>query len=140
MDALAFEPHLSSPQGRGRLPADGFSATAGGGPCCDEIRMSLRVREGRVEQAGFEASGCGAATAAGSAAVTLAQDRSVFDAATIGVRAIASELGGLSPGKLHAAELASDALARALGLAVAAGGAAAEHPDRTLVAMSGGVD
>ena len=104
--------------------------------------MSVRVRESRVEQAGFEASGCGAATAAGSAAVTLAQDRSVFDAATIGVRAIASELGGLSPGKLHAAELASDALARALGLAVrerAAVPAPASHA-RTLVAMSGGVD
>src|SRR5437763_8645416 len=142
MDALAVEHHLSSPQGRGRLPADGFSATAGGGACCDEIRMSVRVCEGRVEHAGFEASGCGAATAAGSAAVTLAQDRSVFDAATIGVRAIASELGGLSPGKLHAAELASDALARALGLAVrerAAVPAPAGHA-RTLVAMSGGVD
>jgi tRNA-uridine 2-sulfurtransferase len=142
MDALAFEHHLSSPQGRGRLPADGFSGTAGGGACCDEIRMSVRVREGRVEVAGFEASGCGAATAAGSAAVTLVRDRSVFDAARIGVRAIVSELGGLSPGKLHAAELASEALARALGLAVRERAAvpAPAGRARTLVAMSGGVD
>src|SRR5437763_14011125 len=107
MDALAFEHHLSSPQGRGRLPADGFSATAGGGACCDEIRMSVRVCEGRVEHAAFEARGCGAATAAGSAAVTLAQDRPVFDAATIGVRAIAAEPGGLSSGTLHPADRAA---------------------------------
>ena len=31
------------------------------------------------------------------------------------MRAIAEELGGLSPGKLHAADLAADALHRALG-------------------------
>ena len=40
---------------------------------------------------------------------------SVLDAARVGTTAIADELGGLSPGKLHAAELAADALHRALG-------------------------
>ena len=58
-----------------------------------------------------------------------------------GRTAIAAELGGLSPGKLHAAELAADALHRALGAGRARGrGAAARRPRRTLVAMSGGVD
>ena len=65
--------------------------------------------------AGFDAEGCGAATAAGSAAVTLVRGRGVLEAARIGAAEIAAELGGLSPGKLHAAELAADALARALG-------------------------
>ena len=65
----------------------------------------------------------------------------MLDAARIGPREIQAELGGLSPGKLHAAELASDALARALGTAVRAR-AALEAPagGRILVAMSGGVD
>src|SRR5205807_8890319 len=57
-------------------------------------------------------------------------------------REIAAELGGLSPAKLHAAEVAADALARALGAAVR-DRAALERPardQRTLVAMSGGVD
>jgi tRNA-specific 2-thiouridylase len=92
--------------------------------------------------AGFEAHGCGAATAAGSAAVTLVRGRGVFDVARIGASEIASELGGLSVGKLHAAELAADALARALGAAVRCNGAlpATQTPRRTLVAMSGGVD
>jgi tRNA-specific 2-thiouridylase len=62
--------------------------------------------------------------------------------ARIGPQQIAAELGGLSPGKLHAAELASDALARALGAAVRdrAHLAALRRGARTLVAMSGGVD
>src|SRR5205807_2533099 len=47
-----------------------------------------------------------------------------------------------SPGKLHAAELASDALHRALGAAARAAGTvpAPVAGTRTLVAMSGGVD
>jgi tRNA-uridine 2-sulfurtransferase len=140
-DPLAFEHHLTSPQGRGRLPSDGFAITAGGGACCDEVRFSVALEHEHVRDAGFLAHGCGAATAAGSAAVTLVRGRSILEAAAVGGVEIADELGGLSPGKMHAAELAADALARALGAAARAitdlrppsGG-------RTLVAMSGGVD
>ena len=59
-----------------------------------------------------------------------------------GPREIAAELGGLSPGKLHAAELAADALHRALGAAARARGRRSSRRagERTLVAMSGGVD
>src|SRR5581483_2808739 len=64
----------------------------------------------------------------------------VLDAARVGPREIASELGGLSPGKLHAAELAADALARALGGAVRRTARLPHVADATLVAMSGGVD
>ena len=141
MDALAFEHHLLSPQGLDQLPDDGFAVTAGGAACCDQIRLSVSVRGDRVEHAGFVAHGCGAATAAGSAAVTLVRDRPLLEAARIGPGEVAAELGGLSPAKQHAAELAADALARALGAAVRAG-AELSRPTggRTLVAMSGGVD
>jgi tRNA-specific 2-thiouridylase len=141
VDATAFEHHLTSPQGHRRRPADALSATAGGAACCDEIEVSVSVDGDRVVDAGFEARGCGATTAAGSAAVTLVRNRPLLEAARIGPSAIAEELGGLSPGKLHAADLAADALARALGSAARARGQIRRpaHP-RTLVAMSGGVD
>ena len=51
-----------------------------------------------------------------------------------------AELGGLSPGKLHTADLAADALHRALGAAARADAATPAADGRTLVAMSGGVD
>jgi len=140
MDAFAFEHHLTSPQGRGRVPADSFTVTAGGGACCDQIRFSVSLQAGMVSGAGFDARGCGAATAAASAAVTLVRGRPLLDAARIGTRQIATELGGLSPGKLHAAELAADALARSLGTAVRASVSTDAVAGRTLVAMSGGVD
>jgi len=143
MDDIAFEHHLTSPQGHRRIPAGAFTATVDGGACCDQIALSLSVEGNRVTEAGFDAHGCGAATAAGSAAVTLVRGGSVLDAARIGASQIAAELGGLSPVKLHAAEVAADALARSLGAAVRA---TANVPPpsapgaRTLVAMSGGVD
>jgi tRNA-specific 2-thiouridylase len=141
MDTLALEHHLTSPQGQGRTPADSHSVTVGGGSCCDRIRFSISLREGMVSDAGFDAEGCGSAAAAGSAAVTLVRGRSILDAGRIGTDEISGELGGLSPGKLHAAELASDALARALGGALRAQAPAVSPlKGRTLVAMSGGVD
>jgi tRNA-specific 2-thiouridylase len=102
--------------------------------------MSVAVNGERVRAAAFEASGCGATIAAASAAVQLAEGAGILDVARIGAPAIAAELGGLSAGKLHAADLASDALHRALGAAARGGGALAPAPGRTLVAMSGGVD
>jgi tRNA-uridine 2-sulfurtransferase len=141
MDPYAFEHHLSSPQGLGKLPADGFTATVGGAACCDEITVSLTIDREVIADAGYLASGCGAASAAGSAAVTLARRRPLLEAARVGPAEIAGELGGLSPGKLHAAELAADALARALGKAASERGAlGSPAAGRTLVAMSGGVD
>jgi tRNA-specific 2-thiouridylase len=142
MSTEAFEHHLTSPQGHRRFPVQASRVDVDGGACCDRIEFAVSVRADLVTDAGFEARGCGAATAAGSAAVTLARGRPILEVARIGAPQIAEELGGLSPGKLHAAELAADALARALGAAVREHGSvpAPETGARTLVAMSGGVD
>ena len=135
-----FEDHLRHPRGRGRAPRGAHDGAAGGHVCGDLVRISLAVDGERVSAAGFEASGCGATIAAASAAVELLQGAPVLDAARVGAAQIAAELGGLSAGKLHAADLASDAMHRALGAAVRADANADADPRRTLVAMSGGVD
>jgi tRNA-specific 2-thiouridylase len=143
MDALAFEHHLTSPQGQRHHPADAHTVITSGGSCCDEVTMSISIDGTRVTDAGFTARGCGAVTAAGSAVVTLVRGLGILDAARIGPAEIAQELGGLSLAKRHAADVAAEGLAQALGAAVQA---AAQLPapqgaaPRTLVAMSGGVD
>jgi tRNA-specific 2-thiouridylase len=115
--------------------------SAGGAPCGDLVRVAVRVRGGTVEEATFDAEGCGAALAAGSACIELVRGKPVLDAARLGPHDVARELGGLSPGKLHAAELATDALHRALTNVWAAGETVlGASPGRVLVAMSGGVD
>src|SRR2546422_900630 len=113
----AFEEHLNEPRGRGALAAARHAGAAGGAACGDLIRIAVRVESGVVVEAGFDASGCGAVVAAGSAVVELVSGSDFVDAARIGPNDIDQELGGLLPSKAHAASLAADALHRALGSA-----------------------
>ena len=135
-----FAEHLTHPRGRGNEPPGAHVGAAGGAACGDLVQLRIAVAGDRVTAAGFEASGCGATIAAASAAVELVEGAPLLAAARVNSAAIAAELGGLSVGKLHAADLAADALHRALGAAARADAALAPNPDRTLVAMSGGVD
>jgi tRNA-specific 2-thiouridylase len=155
--AESLTAHLETPLGRGHTPVNSFTGAAGGAACGDLVRVSLALGgegtnspEGTIADAGFDASGCGATIAAGSAAVALVRGTPLLQAARVGPEEIAVELGGLSPAKHHAAELAADALHRALG-AMARGRGGPAHPilaapsgapptRRVFVAMSGGVD
>ncbi len=137
---MALCEHLERPHGRGALPERGYTGAAGGAACGDLVRITVALDGERIGAAGFDARGCGSAIAAGSAAVALVEQRSLLDAARVGAEEIALELGGLSAAKRHAAELAADALHRALGAAARFQAALAPAPGRLLVAMSGGVD
>lgn len=140
----AFATHLHSPLAIGHTPEGAFTGAAGGAACGDLIRVSIAVdpdcEQGTIPDAGFDASGCGAVIAAGSAAVSLLKGAPLLGAARIGPQRIAQELGGLSLAKMHAAELACDALHRALGQAARTCVSLAPDPRRAVVAMSGGVD
>ncbi len=144
MSVQALAHHLERPVGRGVVPDGACTGAAGGAACGDLIRVSVAVDpdcpEGRITGVGFDASGCGAVIAAGSAAVALVRDQTLLAAARVGAQEIAAELGGLSPTRRHAADLAADALHRALGLAAREHARLAPTRGRTLVAMSGGVD
>jgi tRNA-uridine 2-sulfurtransferase len=143
VDSELFEHHLSSPRGRGKVPGDGASGVAGTRACGDVIRfgLTLDATGERIADAGWEADACGATLAAASAVVERIAGAPLLDVARIGAHDVAQELGGLSPGKFHAAELVADALARALGTAAyEASQVAPPAAGRTLVAMSGGVD
>ena len=142
--AQALVNHLERPAGHRHTPDGAHTGAAGGAACGDLIRLSIALDpddgHGRISDAGFDASGCGATVAAGSAAVSLVRGAALLDAARVGAEAIALELGGLSAAKRHAAELAADALHRALGAAAREGAQLTPTAGRTLVAMSGGVD
>jgi tRNA-specific 2-thiouridylase len=138
---MQFEDHLTAPRGLGALAGWPHAGAAGGAACGDLVRIAVRVEGDRIAEAGFDADGCGAARAAGSAVVELIEGRPPLDAARVTPDDVAEALGGLIPPKRHAAELAADALHRALGAAAKAGAVELrESPRRTLVAMSGGVD
>jgi tRNA-specific 2-thiouridylase len=80
--------------------------------------------------------------AAGAATAELAEGAEVLELALTSPADIAAALGGLTPQGIHAAELAADALHRAL-TALAGSGerlAAPAAGERVMVALSGGVD
>src|SRR4029079_1352969 len=111
---MSFERHLREPHARGPVPDGAVVGSAGGHVCGDLVRIAIRPGRGKVAEITFDAEGCGATIAAASACALLADGASLLDAARIGPGEIMDELGGLSPGKRHAADLAADALHRAL--------------------------
>ena len=137
----SFAEHLEAPHGEGDLKNHPHSGAAGGAPCGDLVRIAVRVEGDRVIEAGFDADGCGTLTAAASAIVEGIEGESLLNACRWNAESVAQSLGGLIPAKRHAAELAADALHRALGAAAKGRAVTVKaSPRRTLVAMSGGVD
>ena len=141
MSQELFEHYLRDASRLGPVDDGAFTGAAGGAACGDLSRISLLIEGGVVASASFDAEGCGATRAATAAVAEMVDGEAVLDAARIGIDDVDEAIGGLTPAKRHAAQLAADALHRALARAAASGQRLAE-PDRkrVLVAMSGGVD
>jgi tRNA-specific 2-thiouridylase len=139
----AFDYYLRDASRRAAAPEGSHSGAAGGAPCRDLIRISIGLEGGRIAAARFDTEGCSATRAAGAALAELVEGRTVLHAAALRPEDVSEALGGLSPQGRHAAELAADALHRALTTLVASGERSiwsAPVTSRVLVAMSGGVD
>jgi tRNA-uridine 2-sulfurtransferase len=153
MDRELFEHYLSDESRRG-APADGaFTGAAGGAACGDLSRVSFLVEDERIASVSFDAEGCGGTKAATAAVAEMVAGAPVLAAAAIDINAVDAAIGGLTPAKRHAAQLATDALHRGLASAAASSdrlalspeaamacGSASSAGERVAVAMSGGVD
>lgn len=149
MDRELLDNYLRDESRKGLPFDDGYTGAAGGAACGDLSRISLALENGCVADVTFDAEGCGAMRAATAAVAEMAEGEPVETVARIGADEVDGAIGGLTPAKRHAAQLAADALHRALASAAAsserlvpAGGAGngAAAGERVLVAMSGGVD
>jgi tRNA-specific 2-thiouridylase len=136
--------HYATDRSRvGEPLAGAHSGAAGGAACGDLVGVSLRLEAGRLAGLRTSARGCAAARAAIAATAELADGATLAEAALIGAGSIEAELGGLTAVGRHAADLACDALHRALGAAALSGESLlgpGGHGERVLVATSGGVD
>ena len=121
MDRELFEHYLGDETRRGPASEDAFTGAAGGAACGDLARISLTIAGGLVESATFDAEGCGATRAATAALAETVEGAPVLDAACLSIDDVQELLGGLTPAKRHAAQLAADALHRALSAAASSG-------------------
>jgi tRNA-specific 2-thiouridylase len=156
MERELFEHYLRDDSRVGPAADGAFTGAAGGAACGDLSRISFLVADGRINAATFDAEGCGATRAATAAVAEMIDGSLVLEAALIDIDTVDEAIGGLTPAKRHAAQLATDALHRALqgvasssldltpnsgGKAAAPGGGGhSAQPKRVAVAMSGGVD
>ncbi|HTR74479.1 MAG TPA: tRNA 2-thiouridine(34) synthase MnmA [Solirubrobacterales bacterium] len=161
MDRELFDHFLRDDSRRGPAPGDAFTGAAGGAACGDLARLSLTIDDGRIPSVTFDTEGCGATRAATAALAEAIEGATVLEAATMSIDGAEALLGGLDPSKRHAAQLATDALHRALSAAAASNlpldpsaaprggdtattpastGRSVPSPERVAVALSGGVD
>ena len=149
MDRELFDHFLRDDSRRGPVPDDAFTGAAGGAACGDVSRLSLTVADGRIASITFDTEGCGATRAATAALAETIEGATVLEAASLSIDDTELLLGGLAAAKRHAAQLATDALHRALSAAAAsslpldpstASPERTGRPERVAVAISGGVD
>jgi nitrogen fixation NifU-like protein len=85
-----------------------------GAPACgDVMRLQIKVKDGRIEDAKFKTFGCGSAIASSSLATEMIKGMTLDQAAQIKNTQIVEELN-LPPVKIHCSVLAEDAIKAAI--------------------------
>src|SRR5437867_12007386 len=106
--------HFLNPRNVGDLPdADGVGEV-GAVACGDVIRISIRVRDGRIAEARFRTFGCGTAIATSSVTTELIQGRALEEVLRFSNEEVSTALGGLPPAKSHCPVLAEEAVKAAV--------------------------
>ena len=105
-----FKEHLAHPRNAGELPEANAVADQSNPVCGDRLRLSLLIRDGRIESARFLAYGCPPTLACGSALAEMLEGITLAEASQLTRREIVSAVGGLPARKQHAAALAIETL------------------------------
>ena len=109
-----FKDHLANPRNAGEVEDADAAAEQSNPVCGDRLKLSLRVRGGRIEAARFLAYGCPPTLACGSALAEMLEGLTVEEAARLTRQDVARALGGIPARKQHAAALAVETLRAAL--------------------------
>lgn len=110
-----FKDHIANPRHAGDIPDANASGEETNPVCGDRMRLSLRVRAGRIEAAGFLAYGCPPTLVCGSILTELIIGKTIEEATHLTRRDLLDALGGLPSRKQHAAALALETLRAAIG-------------------------
>ncbi len=106
--------HFMNPRNMGDLPdADGIGEV-GAAACGDIMKISLKIQDGKIQDARFKTFGCGSAIASSSMATELIKGRTIEEALKFSNQEVVDALGGLPPVKIHCSVLAEEALKAAL--------------------------
>lgn len=106
--------HFMHPRNVGEIPdADGVGQV-GNAKCGDIMKMYLKIKDDRIEDAKFETFGCGSAIASSSMATELIKGKTVDEALAVTNKQVVDALGGLPAYKLHCSVLAEESIKAAV--------------------------
>ena len=108
--------HFTNPRGIGEIePSNGWSEVQHEGQgCFDKVKLTLRIKDGRVLDAKFRARACSGTIAACSALIEMIRERDIDYVKSITADDIELYLEGIPSKKRHSVELAVKALNTAL--------------------------
>lgn len=98
----------------GELPDADAYVQADNPACGDILRISIKVRDGRIVDVRFRARGCVAAIACGAQLADMICDHTLQEAHSLTREELVAALQGLPDTSMHASHLALDALKQAL--------------------------
>lgn len=110
MYSETFTDHVTNPRNAGELPEANAVAEETNPACGDRMRLSLIIREGRIEAARFLAYGCPPTIACGSVITELIEGKTTEQVMSLTRKDLLDALGGLPTRKHHAAALAIETL------------------------------
>jgi nitrogen fixation NifU-like protein len=84
------------------------------GFCGDSMKVYLKVKDGVIRNAKFQAIGCAGAFASGSALTEMVRGKTLKEAEKITEQDVIKDLGDLPGAKIHCARLAVDALRKTI--------------------------
>ena len=106
--------HFTHPRNVGEIPdADGVGEV-GNAKCGDIMKMYLKIKDNRIEDAKFETFGCGSAIASSSMATVLIKGKTIEEALAVTNKQVVDALGGLPAYKLHCSVLAEESIKAAV--------------------------
>ena len=106
--------HFSNPRNVGEIENPDGVGEVGNASCGDIMKIFLKVENNVITDVKFKTFGCGAAIAVSSMVTEMVKGKTLDEALAISKEAVANELGGLPPQKMHCSMLGSDALKKAI--------------------------
>ena len=106
--------HFQNPRNAGEVPDADAIAEIENPACGDVLRLSLKIKSGRIAEIRFKAKGCVPSMACASALTELVVGQTPRESRALKRDTLVAAVGGLPQASTHAAQLALDALSAAL--------------------------